>query len=329
MPTVAPCRGCLPLDCYVGDPYSIYSIDGTLYPFVLNCPPGFDCSQAQIVSINCCGTTTSVSVSGAPPDQRATLINQMIQDCIRKLPFCSTPGPPPPGPPGIPPGQPGGPPLQLYFNSPQSVTILCPDGNPFIYTVPAGIFIATSFALANQKALNLAGNQARLHKVCLGSLPAECCSNVAFSAVITATGPLMGTSGNTWNISSGSLPSGFSITSAGDNNATISGTTTASGVFTFSVRIATSLGDQMAKQFSLCVVDISPVSGTLPSVNVGASVSTTFGATGCAVSPVTWSIISGALPQGVTLNAATGALTGRPIIQGSYSFTVQMKDSSP
>jgi len=39
--------------------------------------------------------------------------------------------------------------------------------------------------------------------------------------------------------------------------------------------------------------------------------------------PSTWSLISGALPPGLTLNGATGAITGTPTTAGVFNFTVQ------
>ena len=42
--------------------------------------------------------------------------------------------------------------------------------------------------------------------------------------------------------------------------------------------------------------------------------------------PYTWSIL-GSLPPGLTLNAATGAITGTPTTAGSYSFLAQVTDS--
>jgi hypothetical protein len=41
-----------------------------------------------------------------------------------------------------------------------------------------------------------------------------------------------------------------------------------------------------------------------------------------------WSIVSGALPAGLALNAATGAITGTPTAAGNSNFTVQVTDSS-
>ena len=45
------------------------------------------------------------------------------------------------------------------------------------------------------------------------------------------------------------------------------------------------------------------------------------------VAPYSWSVTSGALPPGVTLNATTGAIFGTPTVPGNYSPTVTVKDS--
>ena len=45
-------------------------------------------------------------------------------------------------------------------------------------------------------------------------------------------------------------------------------------------------------------------------------------------SPFTWSVPSGTLPPGVTLNVSTGLLSGTPTTAGTYSFTVKVTDSS-
>lgn len=44
--------------------------------------------------------------------------------------------------------------------------------------------------------------------------------------------------------------------------------------------------------------------------------------------PYTWSIVSGSLPPGLSLDSSTGAVTGTPSDAGSYQFTVQALDSS-
>jgi large repetitive protein len=40
--------------------------------------------------------------------------------------------------------------------------------------------------------------------------------------------------------------------------------------------------------------------------------------------PYTWSLASGALPAGLSLNAATGEISGTPTTAGTANFTVQV-----
>ncbi len=46
------------------------------------------------------------------------------------------------------------------------------------------------------------------------------------------------------------------------------------------------------------------------------------------VAPFTWIVVSGQIPPGLTLNAATGVIQGTPTKQGTYSFAVRLTDSS-
>jgi hypothetical protein len=66
---------------------------------------------------------------------------------------------------------------------------------------------------------------------------------------------------------------------------------------------------------------------SLPSGIVGTAYDQTLQATS-GTSPYTWSIVSGSTPPGLSLDASTGAITGTPTQPGSYSFTVQVLDSS-
>ena len=44
--------------------------------------------------------------------------------------------------------------------------------------------------------------------------------------------------------------------------------------------------------------------------------------------PYTWSLDSGSLPAGLTLNSSTGAITGTPTAAGTSPFTAKVTDSA-
>lgn len=66
---------------------------------------------------------------------------------------------------------------------------------------------------------------------------------------------------------------------------------------------------------------------SLPAATVGVAYSATLVADGGA-KPYTWSIIQGALPDGLALDPATGEISGTPTAEGSHVFTVQVTDAN-
>ena len=149
----------------------------------------------------------------------------------------------------------------------------------------------------------------------------------AYSATLAATG---GTTPYTWSLTSGSLPTGVSLTAA---TGLISGTPTTSGTFSFTVQVKDSSSPAQTATANLSITvnaSASPVEITtdsLPDGAVSSVYSATLAATGGAA-PYTWSLTSGSLPTGVSLTAATGLISGTPTTSGTFSFTVQVKDSS-
>jgi hypothetical protein len=67
--------------------------------------------------------------------------------------------------------------------------------------------------------------------------------------------------------------------------------------------------------------------GTLSGGTVGVPYNSSLQAFG-GNAPYTWSISLGTLPAGLTLNTATGAVTGTPTTAGTFTFTAQAVDSS-
>ena len=59
---------------------------------------------------------------------------------------------------------------------------------------------------------------------------------------------------------------------------------------------------------------------------MGIPYSASLGASG-GTTPYTWSVKNGLLPSGLSLNSATGAITGTPTAVGTFNFTVQVADA--
>jgi hypothetical protein len=121
------------------------------------------------------------------------------------------------------------------------------------------------------------------------------------------------------------------VTSTTGTTAAISGRPCGSGATTFTVTLGDSGGAApVSQQFTITIspppaLSISTTSlapGTVDAVYAGA-VATQGGA-----APLAWSVTLGALPPGLVLNPANGKITGIPTTAGTYSFTVQVKDSA-
>lgn len=69
-------------------------------------------------------------------------------------------------------------------------------------------------------------------------------------------------------------------------------------------------------------------SSPLPSGSVAVIYAQTFGASGGTAPYANWTVVSGALPPGLGLNAASGVLSGVPTAPGAFNFTVRVTDSS-
>ncbi|MFN8814978.1 MAG: putative Ig domain-containing protein [Acidobacteriota bacterium] len=144
--------------------------------------------------------------------------------------------------------------------------------------------------------------------------------NTAYSQALVATG---GTSPYTYNVTSGALPPGISVSSSGQ----LAGTPTASGTFPFRISVTDSTG--AAASFHLVLViaasQLGITTNSLGAATVGVSYSQILSATG-GTAPYSFTINGGALPNGLTL-LANGTLSGTPTLNGSFSFTVRVTDS--
>jgi hypothetical protein len=114
----------------------------------------------------------------------------------------------------------------------------------------------------------------------------------------------------------------------------VSGTPTAAGSFSFSVTATDSAqtpvsGPPLSTQIMISnpgQLVLNPMPAP-PAGTAGSGYGFNFSATG-GYPPLGWSVTAGSLPVGLTLDPASGSLSGTPAQVGSFTFTVTVKDSS-
>jgi len=127
----------------------------------------------------------------------------------------------------------------------------------------------------------------------------------------------------TWSLVSGALPSGLQLSSSG----LISGAPTATGDFTFGVQVSD--GTRKASQtYTLTVVQRLKIAAvTVPAGEVSRAFKLQLAATG-GKAGYKWSLTGGtALPAGLTLDGASGVISGNPTAAGSFPVKVTVTDS--
>jgi hypothetical protein len=188
------------------------------------------------------------------------------------------------------------------------------------FTVQVKDSSATPLTASQALGINVAGATASLSVTTNNLSPGS--QGTAYSATLAATG---GTTPYTWSLTSGQLPTGINLSSAG----VLSGTPSATGSFYFTVQVADSSSPQLTAVANLSIVisaSLQITSTTLPAAAVSTTYNTTVVASGGVV-PYSWSLASGSLPAGLALSAS-GQISGTPTEAGSSSFNLQVKDSS-
>ncbi|MGH8358511.1 MAG: Ig domain-containing protein, partial [Pseudomonas sp.] len=75
------------------------------------------------------------------------------------------------------------------------------------------------------------------------------------------------------------------------------------------------------------LADLKISTSTLPAAQVQGSYQTSLAASG-GKAPYTWTVASGALPNGISLTGATGTISGKPSQSGTFAFDIRVQDSS-
>jgi len=149
----------------------------------------------------------------------------------------------------------------------------------------------------------------------------------AYSAAMAGSG---GIGPYTWTITSGTFPAGLGMNSAG----VISGTPTAPGVGTTNLTFvltdsgkATALTSSVTLGLTVNAALAIAFTGLVPATATYNVAYTGSAAAGGGAGALTYSVASGALPTGLNLNAANGAIIGTPTATGTFNFSIRAADA--
>ena len=133
-----------------------------------------------------------------------------------------------------------------------------------------------------------------------------------------------------WDMVEGGLPTGLSLNSTTGH---ISGVTTLdvgqSAAFTVRVTDAGNPYGFDEREFVIHVIDpLTIETDSIQDALQKAFYQTVISGNG-GVSPYTWSMESGLLPEGITLDPDTGMISGTPMECGAFNFTLRLFDAAP
>jgi sugar lactone lactonase YvrE len=148
---------------------------------------------------------------------------------------------------------------------------------------------------------------------------------IPLSATLSASG---GIAPYTWSVASGPPPAGLSLSPAG----LITGMPTRTGTSSFIVTAGDSALPAAELVTEPVTITIAPRRLTITTSSLAAgqvthaysqTLSTVMG-----VAPLQWSVASGKLPGGLSLNPSSGTISGVPTAAGASTFTVKVTDST-
>jgi len=148
----------------------------------------------------------------------------------------------------------------------------------------------------------------------------------SYTATVAASG---GTGTTTWDLAVGSLPVGLNLSSSG----VLTGTPTTAGTSSPTFRVRDSGTPQQSTQKALPITINLPAAPNITTTSLPAGTfnevyNQTVSVTG-GIGTLIWGVTSGALPPGLSLNASSGTVSGRPTSTGPFTFTLRVTDTIP
>jgi hypothetical protein len=147
-------------------------------------------------------------------------------------------------------------------------------------------------------------------------------AGIAYYTTLKVAG---GTPPYCWDVTGGSLPTGMDMGAA---SGAISGVPTSEGHYTFTVEVTDYGHETTSRELAITVVPPLPLAITTENLDdapLGGSYTAMLSAEG-GMQPYTWSVEDGKMPDGLALEASTGAISGIPECKGTFTFTVKVTD---
>lgn len=231
---------------------------------------------------------------------------------------------------------------QAVINKPYSFTLAAAPGQTPVWSIaqgslPAGMTLSSSGVIsgvptvlganfllfsANDPVYGIAYQALELDvvlgpaNITTGSLPIAT-QNVAYSTILQGSG---GVPPYKWTFAT-TVTGGMTLD---PSSGTLSGTPTNQGATGLPILMTDSIGDQVTRGFTLFVAaPLTVVTASLPNAAAGVAYAQTVQAGG-GQAPYTWS--AAGLPQGLSINAATGQISGTPAANGTYAVTIGVTD---
>ena len=134
-----------------------------------------------------------------------------------------------------------------------------------------------------------------------------------------------------WKVVAGRIPPGMRLFTQGVSSGGITGRPTTEGVYPFTLEVRDQTGTKDTESFQITVEPPRPLTITNPSDELSPGTVGEFYCCGNlfadgGVPDYTWTLVSGQLPPGLSLQESPGRISGTPTTAGTFSFLVRVTD---
>ena len=186
------------------------------------------------------------------------------------------------------------------------------SGTPNASGIYTGTITASNAAGSIGQPFSITVNQAPAFTSAAPTTPSL--ANQSYSFTCTASGY----PAPTFSVTAGALPTGLSISSGG----AITGTPTATGVFTGTITASNGIGTAATQNFSITINQAPAFTSAAPTSSSLLNTAYSFTCTASGYPAPTFSVPANTLPTGLTLNPSSGAITGTPTATGVFTGTI-------